>query len=334
MSDKKNYYEILKVSPLASLSTIKKSYRKLAQIHHPDKNPNDPKAEDIFKAINEAYEVLSDTFKRKDFDRQIKKEKEKKIKATPSYRYDSFHTPFEGQMEGGRTTPFAYPSQSSHFPPTPHGMGQKDFPPKEKDFVFLKNLKNYFKKPVPDQVSATVEVSLEEAAQGCEKTILQQIHHKGTLQTKSFTVPIPPGTEEKQKIKLSPNNLYVSVAYKKHSLFKKEDNNILMNLPIPFTKALLGGRIEIPTLNGKVSFNLPAGIHAGHIIQLKKQGFPSVTNPKKKGNMLITLLIDVPSNLSEEEKIEIKKWQNKNLLCPKVAEFDIKAKLLLKKRQK
>ncbi len=315
MSEKKNYYQVLKVSPLASLPTIKKSYRKLVQIHHPDKNPNDPKAEETFKAINEAYEVLSDTFKRKDFDRQIKKEKEatEKKRATPIYRYDSFHTPFDERPSEGL-------GSASSAPP---GDISKNFTGR---------------KSVSDQICGTVEISLEEATLGCEKKISGKILRNRTLQTTNFTVHIPPGVEETQKIKLKSHkklkNLYVSIAYKKHPLFKKDEKNILMNLPIPFTKAILGGRVEIPTLRGKISFNLPPGVHAGHIIQLKNQGFPSLTEHRKRGNMLISLLIDVPSNLSEEEKTEIKKLKNKDLLCPKVAEFDIKAKLLLKKRQK
>ncbi len=321
MSDKKNYYEILKVSPLASPSTIKKSYRKLAKIHHPDKNPNNPSAEEIFKAINEAYEILSDTFKRKDFDRQIKQEKEKaeKSKTSPSYMYDSYHTPFKGPGEN------PYPQNPSYFSPTERRNSKTD--------PFSQ--KNLFKKKdsPPPPLCGTVKISLEEAFLGCRKKVSGQIgQKKGT-----FLVKLPPGVQEKQIIKLNTppgsNSLYVSIAYKEHTLFKVAGDNILLDLPIPWTKALLGGAVEIPTLRGKVSFKLSAPIQAGHVIQLKGQGFPSLENPKKRGNMLITLLIDVPAHLSEEEKRVIENFQNKNLLCPKVAEFDIKAKLFLKNRK-
>ena len=330
MSDKKNYYEILKVSPLASPSTIKKSYRKLAKIHHPDKNPNNPSAEEIFKAINEAYEILSDTFKRKDFDRQIKKEKEKaeKNKTSPPYMYDSYHTPFEGP--GGNS----YPQNSSYFSPTER-RNSKTAPFFTQKDPFAQ--KNQFKKKDSPPLCGTVKISLEEAFLGCRKKVSGQIEQKGGLKRETFLVKIPPGVQEKQIIKLNTppgsNSLYVSIAYKEHALFKVAGDNILLDLPIPWTKAILGGAVEIPTLRGKVSFKLSAPTQAGHVIQLKGQGFPSLENPKKRGNMLITLLIDVPAHLSEEEKRVIESFQNKNLLCPKVAEFDIKAKLFLKNRK-
>ena len=94
----------------------------------------------------------------------------------------------------------------------------------------------------------------------------------------------------------------MTIVYEKHPLFKVEDENILMNLPVPFTKAILGGTVIIPTLTGQVSFQLPSGTHGGHTIQLKSQGLPILDKPKQKGKMLITILIDIPIHFSEQEK--------------------------------
>ncbi|MDE0119434.1 MAG: DnaJ domain-containing protein [Bdellovibrionales bacterium] len=321
--NKKNYYEILKISPLASPFTIKKSYQKLARIYHPDKNPGNPDAAETFKQINEAYQILSDTFKRKDFDRQREQEKQKeeqkKQKEAFSPLYESYHS----------YSPFRAPSEPSSTP---------SHPKKEEDPFSIKGLKTYFKKtnlPSSDQIRGQLEISLEEAALGCKKTVSLNFTQK-----EIFWVHIPPGTKEKQNIKIHNQNsklkedIYVSITYKKHPLFTLEKENILMDLPISFTKAILGGEVEIPTLGGRVSFQLPAGTHGGDVIQLKGQGFPvSSPHKKKRGHMFISVLIDIPIHFSEEEKKWIQNIQKRNQSCPKVAEFSIKTKLLLKKRK-
>lgn len=337
VSNKKNYYEILKVSPLSSSSAIKKSYQKLARIYHPDKNPNNPEAGEIFKQITAAYQILSDTFKRKDFDRKMKQEKEKQKKNKTSHTpmYDSYHSypPFEEYNIN--PSPY-YPPQTEE----PNFTTQDPAHSLKKDPFSIKNLKDYFKQSFSPSKSPSyvpLEISLEEAALGCKKNISLQVARKKILKTESFLAYIPPGTQEKQKIKIKnkkiEGNLYVSISYKKHPLFTVKEDNILMDLPVPFTKAILGGEVEIPTLRGRVSFQLPAGTHTNHVIQLKSQGFPISANSKKRGNMLVTVLIDIPSDFSEKEKKWTKSLQSRNPLCPKVAEFDIKTKLLLKNRK-
>ena len=351
VTSKKNYYEILKVSPLASPSTIKNSWRKLVRIHHPDKNPNKPEAAEIFKQVNEAYEVLSDTFKRKEFDRQIKEAKQKKEqgKKSASAMYDSFHSypAFAEQImnpQASSHSPPFYPSHPSY--PYPHKEPSpilSNTPSPQQKTDPFSTIKSYFKKKTDSSFAekdcGPLEISLEEAALGCEKKFSLQIKRKEQLKTETFTASIPPGAKEKQHIKIksleknrSNESRFISIAYKKHPVFKVDSENVLMDLPIPFTKAILGGAVEVPTLKGRVSFQLPAGTHSGHIIQLKGQGFPSSSLSKKRGCLLLTILIDIPSCFSEEEKTWIKKIQNSNQLCPKVAEFDIKVKRLLKNR--
>ena len=332
MSDNnKNYYEILKVSPLASPSAIKKSYQSLARVYHPDKNPGDPSAVETFKQINKAYQVLSNTFARKDFDKKLKEEKQKQEDRSFSPMYESYHS--YSSLSDKAPQAGGAPSSSPPFAqaPPPHSQA----PPSP-----LQSVKDYFyktKNPADWQkICGRIELSLEEATRGGVKKITLQILKNKKLKSESFSVKVPPGARSGHTLPIKPagtKNLFVSVVHKPHPLFKLQEEHILMDLPVPFTKAILGGEVEIPTLRGKVSFQLPAGVHAGHTIQLKGQGFPSLKNLKKRGNMLVSIVIDIPSSFTEEEKTWIKNIQKRNYLCPKPAEFDIKAKLLLKKRK-
>ena len=258
MSIKKNYYEILKVSPLASPSAIKKSYQKLARIYHPDKNLNNPKASETFKQINEAYQVLSDTFKRKNFDREMKQEKEKENKPSFTPMYESYHSypSFEGHSVNPQGPPPYSPLEEnpSTYSTNPHSTASH-----KKDPLSIKTFKNYFKQSFSspeNQICKPLEVSLEEAALGCKKNVSLQVIREGASKTELFQVYVPPGTKEKEKIKIpkTNKNIYVLIIYKVHPLFKGKGENILMNLPVPFTKAILGGEIQIPTLRGESFF--------------------------------------------------------------------------------
>ncbi len=328
----KNYYEILQVSPLASPTAIKKAYRRLARRYHPDKNKGNPQAEDLFKQINTAYEILSDTFKRKELDRQIKKEKQQKETQTKqgfSPLYDSFHS-----YPTANPPPTGPAPAGSGKPPT-EGQAPSESPSaSSKNHAFsMQNLKNWYKgEKDPPVVCAEMKISIEEAILGGKKNISLNVRRKGQVKKETFTVLIPPGAKEKQNIKINSHpDLYVSLVYEEHPLFKVEGQHIRMDLPVPFTKALLGGEVHLPTPRGEVSFQLPAGTHGAHVIQLKGQGFPMPH--KQRGHMLINIVIDIPSDLSEQEKVWIQSIQNRKALCPKVAEFDIKTKLLLKKRK-
>ena len=313
---KKTYYDILKVSPLSSPTAIKKSYRRLVQLHHPDRHPDNPEASEVFKKINEAYEVLSDTFKRKEFDRQLKKEKEERRKKESHIKplYESFnsHQPFP-------STEMQQTSVTSVF---------FEQAPKTQE--------------IKEQFCGKLSISLEQGFLGCKKHITLKL--KGLTPEDNFLAIIPPGVRDSQKIILEGltkkskkmKNLYVTVSFKEHPLFRKDNFNIELDLPITLTKAVLGGSVEVPTLTGqRVSFPISPGVHSGHTIRLRNMGFPIDEKTKKYGDMFLKIMIDIPSELSEEEIIWIKALGKKQKKYPAVAEFRIKAQSLLKnKKQK
>ena len=347
--DQKNYYEVLKVSPLASPTAIKKAYRRLARLHHPDKNKGNVEAGELFKQINQAYQTLSDPFKRKAFDHQLKKEKEQaqKKQHSASYMYDSFQGYSGG--EKGPSGPFpmgstTMPPHASPPPPTmadrassqTHPIGETGSATVNKQAFSFSNLKDQFTRALNTKpVTVPLPISLESAVLGCQKPVTFQTRQKKAstsgLKKGTFMVSVPPGAKEKQIIKIN-SAFQVSLVYEEHPLFKADGDNITMDLPVPWTKAILGGKVCIPTPRGEVSFQLPAGTPGGHVIQLKGQGFP-LAHSKQRGAMLITIVIDIPSDFSPQEKEWISLMQNRKAHCPKVAEFDIKAKLLLKNRK-
>ena len=315
--NKKSYYDILKVSPLSSPTAIKKSYRKLVQQHHPDKNPDNPEASEIFKKINEAYEVLSNTFKRKEFDRELQKEKEERRKKESQIKpmYESFnsHQPFPSTETQSSVTSVLFEQAPS---------------PKKQE--------------IKEQFCGKLSISLEQGFSGCKKHITLKL--KGLTSKDNFLAIIPPGVKDSQKIMLQGltkntkkmKNHYVTTSFKEHALFRKDNFNIELDLPITLTKAVLGGSVEVPTLAGKrVSFTLSPGVHSGHIIRLKNMGFPIDEKVKKYGDMFLKIMIDIPSELSEEEITWIKNLGKKQKKYPAVSEFRIKAQSLLKnKKQK
>ncbi len=280
------------MSPLAGELAIKRAYQNLARKYHPDKNPSDKKAGRIFTDINEAYEVLKDPFKRKAFDRELQKQK-------------------EAQKKQGRPHQPMYSSFHTYQSFSPSSPPQKDF--KNPRLIPFK-------------------ISLEEAAAGCKKSFMVLKKHKAF-------VHIPPGVLSGQKLKIhflnSPalNDWYMEVSYKKHTLFEKQGGDICMELPVPFTIAVLGGVVEVPTLlNGRLKLTLPPLTRAGHVLEIKNQGFPLPAAPKKKGSMRVKILVDLPYEFSKEDKAWIQQWKKRKAIYPKWVEFQAKRDYLLKNR--
>lgn len=322
---KKDYYSVLGVSRQATPEEIKKAYRKLAMKLHPDKNPGDKAAEEKFKEASEAYDVLSDAKKKQ--------------------TYDQFgHAGFQGGPGPGN--PFGQGFGGFQGSGEP---GQEAFQDMFSDFFgeFFTGDPNarrggFRQEQRGADLRYTLTITLEEAATGTEKRISFVRHRGGKEDTAKLSITVPAGVKAGQRLKLrgegdgpggntKPGDLYVIVNFQDHVLFKRKDNDVLMELPIPFVEALLGTQIEVPTLTGKAMLNVPAGTHPGQIFRLKGKGFPDIGG-YAAGDMLIKVIIDVPNKVTEEERQALEKLRKSASASPLVNEFRDKMKRLLQQR--
>ncbi len=324
-TDFKDYYSVLGVNRTASADEIKKSFRRLARKYHPDMNPGNQQAEARFKEVNEAYEVLSDPDKRQKYDQfgQYWKQAGTGSRyggATPGVDMNGFdfsqYTSFDefinellGRMgnpgtastTSRRTYNYNTTGRSTNF------GGYEDFarygtPPKTTS---------------PSQESAIV-LSYAEAFQGVQKRI--------NLGAEVIEVRIPPGAKPGTRIRvkgkgsLNPQtseraDLYLTVELQPHSFFQFEGDNLVCEVPIAPDEAVLGATIEVPTPDGKVQMNIPAGIRHGQSLRLRGKGWP---NPKGiRGDQLVKIAIAIPKTLSKAEREGYEKLKSLRTVNPR-----------------
>ncbi len=324
---KKDYYNALGVSRQATGDELKKAFRKMAMKYHPDKNQGDKGAEDRFKEINEAYDVLSDPKKRQLYD-QFGHAGPQAQGAGPN--------PFGagGPFQGGHEDMFGdifgdFFSGQYQGDPRQGGPGRR----------------GGFRQPREERgadLRYSLNITLEEAATGTEKRISFVRHRAGNEDTAKLSITVPAGVKAGQRLKLrgegdspsanaKPGDLYVIVGFQDHILFKRKDNDVLMELPISFVEALLGTSVDVPTLTGKAALNVPAGTHPGQIFRLKGKGFPDIGG-YAPGDMLIKVVVDVPSSVGEEERAALEKLRKAAATSPLVNDFRDKMKRLLQSR--
>ncbi len=187
-----------------------------------------------------------------------------------------------------------------------------------------------------------LNLSFEEAALGCEKSI-SFVRHRGTGdETTRLSITIPAGVRPGQRLKIrgegdqktgsnQKGDLYVVIAYQEHPLFTKHDDDVLMNLPISFVDALLGSHIEIPTLLGKAHLDIPSMTPSGQTFRLKGKGFPRANGPGF-GDMLVKIIIDTPKELTPEEINLVERLRSSAQKAPLVHEFREKFRKLRQTR--
>lgn len=281
-----DYYEVLGVAKDASQDEIKKQYRKLARKYHPDVS-DDPNAEDKFKNMKEAYEVLKDPEKRKAFDQMGK----------GFHNGDPFSPPPDWEYE---TADASHHAQYNH----------ADFSDFFNSIFGQQNTHQQHRQPFHHRGNdqhAKISVTLEEAFHGCEKhiTLERQVIDPKTqqLQRKEQTlkIKIPAGVIQDQQIRLKgqgsaglnggePGDLYLEIHLLPHKYYTTDKKDIYLTVPITPWEAALGKKIEIPTLGGTINLSVPTHAKSGQKVRLKGRGLPG-THP---GNQYVTLLIQTP----------------------------------------
>jgi curved DNA-binding protein len=296
----KDYYQSLGVSRTASADEIKKAFRKLAREYHPDVAKDKKKAEEKFKEINEAYEVLSDPDKRKKYD-----ELGANWKSGAEFR----PPPGYGGFGGGQTFRGGRPMSSEDFETHFGGTGFSDF----FEQLFGSRMRGGgaggfgqrggFAPEAPESrdIEGDIMVTLEEAKRGSVRTVT--IRHEN--RTDSHQVKIPAGIAEGQKLRIAGRgeaggDLYLRVRLAKHPDFEVDGHNLIYELEIAPWEAALGAEISVPTLDGKVNIKIPAGTASGQKLRVRGRGLG------KTGDLLVTAKIVVPNKISDSQK---KLWE-------------------------
>ncbi|MCB0347780.1 MAG: DnaJ domain-containing protein [Bdellovibrionales bacterium] len=291
---KDDYYKVLGVSKSATDDDLKKAYRKLAMKYHPDKNPGDKSAEDMFKKVSEAYDVLRDPERRK--------------------LYDQFgHS--DPRASGARGNPFKGAGFDQNF------QGFHDFYQERTAESFQDMFQEMFgdifgggkpRKQRGSDLKYTIHVGFEEAARGCKKTISFIRRRGGKEDAAKLEITIPSGVKDGQRLKLAregdggasggePGDLYVVVSIREHPLFRRSGNDIYYDLPISIVQAIMGATISIPTLTGSAQISIPPGTPSGKNLRLKGKGFTPVSGGQT-GDLYIKVLIDAPSSIGSKAK--------------------------------
>ncbi|KPJ98421.1 MAG: integrase [Desulfobacterales bacterium SG8_35] len=309
-----DYYEVLGVKKGCSTQDIKKAYRKLAMQYHPDRNKGDKEAEEKFKKISEAYAVLSDPEKRKQYDTFGESGFQQRYSQEDIFRgFDlgdilkefglgglggSFRT------SGGEGSPF----ESFFFQSGGPGGGRASY-------------RSTAQQPVRgSDLTYELSVSLNEILNGSEKTI--SLRHE--TKTENVSVKIPKGIKAGQKLRLAgkgspspyggpPGDLFLIINEQPHPVFARDGNNLIVEQHIPFSKACLGSEITVKSLEGKeLKVKVPAGIQPHAKLRLKGHGLPA-GKTGGRGDIYVKITIDVPKSLSDEQKKLVKELAEKGL---------------------
>ena len=286
----KDPYEILGVAQGASQQDIKQAYRRLAKRHHPDRNPDDKSAEARFKEVRAAYDVLGDPERRAQYDRFGA--------GGPAPDINAWATG-GGSPIGG--APFGFDSADlssifeQFFSRGDARRGRRAT--RERSQARGPNLEH------------SVELSLEEAAQGIERDVILMTNGTGN-QKERIRFRLPAGIKDGQRVRLrgkgqdgpgGRGDLMVRCTVRPHPILRRAGNDILLDLPLTFTEAALGTSVEIPTLDGTTVVKVPPGTSGGTKLRLRGRGI-HITGDKDSGNMYAIVRIQVPRELSDQAR--------------------------------
>ncbi|HNS12181.1 MAG TPA: J domain-containing protein [Bacteroidia bacterium] len=284
----KDYYKILGLSKSASSDEIRKAFRDLAKKHHPDKNPGDKNAEEKFKQINEAYEVLKDPEKRK--------------------RYDELGESWRSYSGNGRrASDFDWSQWTSHSQGRTGGGDFSDF----FESIFgggfgSSGRRSATARPVRgEDIQATMDLGLYEVLKGAERIV--------TIEGKKIKLSIKPGVQNDQILRMrgkgAPGinggdfgDLLIRMHIIKHPDFEVRGTDLYTDLYIDVLTAVLGGKVNLKTLDKVVSITIPPGTDSGKTLRLKGAGLPEYAKSEVRGELYVRILLKVPKSLSDEER--------------------------------
>lgn len=316
---KRDYYEVLGVARDATPDAIKKAYRGLARKFHPDVNPGDKTAESRFKEVQQAYDVLSDQEKRA--------------------RYDQFgHAAFDGMAAAAPrpgasqwTGRFGEPGYETidlsdlfgNLGGGAHGetAGGGIF---EDLLGRVRTGRSGQKRTAGRGLEANLSIPFLTAVRGGETTIQVQ---RGSAKSESLVVKIPPGIDTGAKLRLKgqgepgtksspPGDMTITVQVEPHPYFTREGRNLSVEVPLNVSEAILGARIDVPTLNGMKSLTIPPGSSSGQKLRLKGQGIPASAG-KPEGDLYVVLKVVVPKTADATSRRLIQEFAERNPSNPR-----------------
>lgn len=307
MRNFRNYYDILGVAKDATADEIKKAFRKLALQFHPDRNLGDKQAEEKFKDINEAYEVLSDTTKRAQYDQYGRYWQQRGFQGAAAAAaraargwagrsdrgddvdfsaYTDFNT-FVDQLLNRRVT--TAPSSGRAVDEAPAREAMRPGTSKTAYTVARAGRRD---------AEARLSVPLDKAYQGGRERIRLE-------DGRSLEVDMPAAMIAGQRIRLkgqgvNGGDLYLKIDIPPHPFYKLEGADILCQLPITPSEAVLGGAVEVPTLDGLVKMNIPAGVRSGQRLRLANKGYPDADG--RRGDQIVEVQVVIPREITAEER--------------------------------
>jgi curved DNA-binding protein len=286
----KDYYSILGVAKKATEEEIKKAFRKLAVKYHPDKNAGNKDAEEKFKEINEAYEVLGDVEKRQKYDRfganwnqfngAGQQQGAHQYGGSQSYEYEG--DPSEVFDQGGEFSDIFGDFFSG-------GQGRK------------RGSRAYKGQDYRSEMT----IGMEEAYNGATRIV--------TLNDQKVRLTLKPGSYEGLTIRLTgkgapgmnggpAGDLYINIHLLPHTLYRREGDHIRQTVPVDLFTAVLGGDATVNALSGQLKIKIPAGTQNGKVLRLKGKGMPVYDKPDQKGDLLLEIQVQIPEKLTEEQE--------------------------------
>ncbi len=334
MQNFRDYYEILGISKEAAADEIKRAYRALARKYHPDLNPGDKAAEEKFKLIGEAYDVLSDADKKSQYEEYSRywnqkgffgsnrsKRSGRTSKAEAEYSafedFDNFVEQLLKRHQAGEPEIWAAPPEPAARIRTASTTERinPERRDRSKSTQSVRGRRYKTQPPAPSRrdAEADLTVPLEKAyAGGRERVRLED--------GRSLEVSMPPGMVTGQRIRLKGQgidggNLYLRIEVKPHDYFTLQASDIYCRLPITPSEAVLGGTLAVPTLSGRINMMIPPGVQSGQRLRLSGKGYPM--GPGLYGDQIVELEVVIPKVLDDEEKALYQELRNLERFNPR-----------------